>query len=57
MIRGLREAIKRICLVLFDSKEIMCLIFGNVIFFGWIGFRLFRGTSEGEVYFPTMIEG
>ena len=57
MIRGLREAIKRMWLVLYDSKEIMSLIFANVILFGWIGFRLFRGTAEGEMYFPTMLEG
>lgn len=56
-IRALREAIKRIALVLYDSKEIVLMIIAYVILFGWLGYRLFRGTQEGEAYFPTLAEG
>lgn len=55
-IRNLRDSIKRICLVVYDSKEIMMLLISYIVFFSWIGTRLFRGTQEGEKYFPTLTE-
>jgi hypothetical protein len=56
-VRALREALKRVALVIYDSKEILMLTIAYVIIFGWIGFRLFRGTQQGEAYFPTLSEG
>jgi len=53
-IRSVREAIKRIMLVMYDSKEILLLIIGYIVFFSWAGFRLFRGTPQGAAYFPTL---
>lgn len=55
-IRSLRESIKRICLVVYDSKEILILLLFYIIFFAWIGTRLFRGTQEGEAYFSSLSE-
>jgi hypothetical protein len=56
-VRALREALKRVALVIYDSKEILMICIAYVIIFGWIGFRLFRGTQQGEAYFPTLSEG
>jgi len=56
-IRSLRESIRRIVLVVSDSKEILLLIIAYNLFFGWIGTILFRGTQEGEQYFPNLTEG
>lgn len=56
-IRSLRESLKRIALVVYDSKEIMMLLVSYILFFGWIATRLFRGTQEGEKYFPNLSEG
>jgi len=55
-IRELREALKRVVLVISDSKEILLMIISYIILFGWIGFRLFRGTQQGEAYFSSLIE-
>lgn len=55
-IRALREAIKRITLVIYDSIGILMMVTSHIIFFGWLGFRLFRGTQEGEAYFSTLEE-
>ncbi|CAI2380053.1 unnamed protein product [Moneuplotes crassus] len=56
-LRSLRESVRRIILVVYDSKEIVVLIIGYNIFFGWIGTILFQGTQEGEVYFSSLSEG
>ena len=56
-IRALREAIGRIALVIYDSVAIIVMVIGYVIVSGWIGYRLFRGTQEGEAYFPSLEEG
>jgi hypothetical protein len=53
-IRSLREAIKRIVYVLFDSKEILLLLISYIVFSSWAGYRLFRGTPEGEAYFTSL---
>ncbi|CAI2386453.1 unnamed protein product [Moneuplotes crassus] len=55
-IRGLREAIKRIALVIYDSKEILLMIISYIVLFGWVGYRLFRGTQQGEAYFSSLVE-
>lgn len=55
-IRALREAIKRIALVMYDSYVIVLMIISYVILFGWIGYRLFRGTQQGEAYFSSLVE-
>ena len=56
-IRSLREWISRIIMVVYDSKEILMLMVGYVLFFGWVGARLFRGTIEGEKYFTSLWDG
>ena len=55
-IRSLRESIKRIVLVVYDSKEIMLLLVAYILLFAWIGTRLFRGTQQGEAYFSSLSE-
>jgi two pore calcium channel protein, plant len=55
-IRALREALKRVALVIYDSKEILMFIIAYIIIFGWIGHRLFRGTQQGEAYFSSLSE-
>ena len=52
-VRSIRECISRIILVVYDSKEIIFLMIGYVFFFSWIGKILFKGTVEGEKYFPS----
>lgn len=32
------------------------MIIAYVILFGWIGYRLYRGTQEGEAYFSSLQE-
>ena len=32
------------------------MISSYVIIFGWIGYRLFRGTQQGEAYFSSLVE-
>lgn len=54
-IRALRESIKRIVLVVIDSKEILFLLVAYNVFFAWIGIILFKGTQE-EQYFPSLTE-
>lgn len=44
LVRGLREMILRIMEVVWDSKAILVLMISYVLFFGWAGYRLFRGT-------------
>lgn len=56
-IRSLREALKRIALVIWDSKEILLVVIAFIFLFGWVGFRLFRGTQQGEAYFSSLSEG
>ena len=54
-IRALRESIKRIVLVVYDSKEILLLLVAYNVFFAWIGIILFKGTQE-EQYFPNLTD-
>ena len=44
-------------MVVYDSKAILMLMVGYVLFFGWVGVRLFRGTIEGEKYFTSLWDG
>lgn len=50
----LRSAWKLILCVIWDSKTILVMMIGFVVFFGWMGFRLFRGTLEGSANFSTL---
>lgn len=56
-IRSLRESIRRILLVVYDSKEILLMLLTFILFFAFIGCRLFRGTSEGVQQFRTYVDG
>ena len=56
-LRSLRETLNRILLVVYDSKEILWLIIAYIIFSGWVGYKLFKGTLEGIEYFSDYIEG
>lgn len=47
IVRSVREVIRRIVEVVWDSKAVLILMISYVVFFGWVGFRLFRGTQEG----------
>ena len=40
--------------VLWRSKEVVVLIVVFIIFFSFLGYRLFRGLGEGQAYFPTI---
>ena len=42
--------------MIYDSKEILMFIVAYIIVFGWVAHRLFRGTQQGEAYFPTLSE-
>ncbi|CAI2359144.1 unnamed protein product [Moneuplotes crassus] len=55
-IRSLREAMKRIILVIYDSKEIFFLIIFYLLFFSWAGYMLFEGTPQGFAYFGSLYE-
>ena len=54
-IRQLRRALNRIGLVIYDSSQILLFLLAYIIVFGYIGFRLFRGTQEGAQYFPDKL--
>ena len=53
-VRSVRECWKRVILVLWDSILFVVLIVAYVMFFGWLAYRFFRGTLEGEAFFPTL---
>ena len=53
-VRSIRECLYRIVMVVYDSKEILLLMIGYVFFFSWIGVMLFKGSVEGEKYFPCL---
>ena len=55
-VRSLREAWRRIMVVVWDSKEILILWICYVLFFGWTGFRMFRGTQEGAARCRSMTD-
>ena len=51
MIRGIREQWKRYLYVIFDSAEMVAFIAVYIIYFSWIGMRMFKGSIEGITYF------
>ena len=63
----MRESWKRVSIVLWRSKEIIFLIIVFIVFFSFLGYRLFRGIvineldylhklglGEGYAYFPSL---
>ena len=56
-VRSVREAWKRVLLVMWDSKDILLMLAAYIVFFGWAGYRIFKGSLEGEAYFPTLSDG
>ena len=57
LVRTLREAWKRVVLVMWDSKDILLMLAGYVVLYGWAGYRLFKGSLEGEAYFSSLAQG
>lgn len=54
--RQLRNIFKTIILVMWDSAQILFFIIAYIFGFAWIGYRLFRGTIEGNSGFNTLQE-
>ena len=52
--RSLREQWKRYAFVMYDSIEMVLFIIGFIIFYSYLGYRLFKGSLEGEAYFSTI---
>ena len=52
-IRVLREYAKRYFLVIKDSTPMVLFIVVYILYFAWMGQRLFSGTLEGVQYFDT----
>ena len=53
MIRTIREQWRRYIFVILDSAEMVIFIAVYIIYFSWIGLRLFKGTIEGISYFDS----
>ena len=53
MIRTIREQWKRYLFVILDSAQMVVFIAVFIIYFSWIGLRLFKGTIEGIQYFDN----
>ena len=47
-VRSLREAWKRVLLVIWDSRDIIMMIAAYIVFYGWTAYTLFNGTIEGQ---------
>ena len=43
-------------LVIYDSFAILSLLICYVVFMGWVGFRLFRGTQEGVAQCASIVD-
>jgi hypothetical protein len=54
--RSLREQWKRYLYVIHDSAQMVIFIATYILFFSWVGYRLFRGTPEGIENFSTFGE-
>ena len=52
-IRIIREYWKRYWLVMCDSTPMVLFIIVYILYFSWMGQRLFSGTLEGVQYFST----
>ena len=48
--RRVRDSWRRVTVVLWRSKEVVVLIVVFIIFFSFLGYRLFRGLGEGQAY-------
>ena len=55
LVRSLRESLNRFILVIYDSISLLLFIILYVVFFSWLGVRLFRGTVEGVQYYSGFL--
>lgn len=39
---------------MWDSREMILFIIAFIMFYAWLGYRLFKGTLEGEAYMATI---
>jgi predicted permease len=53
-IRSMRDYAKRYSLVIKDSTPMVLFIVVYILYFSWMGQRLFAGTLEGTQYFGTL---
>lgn len=54
-VRSIRRTWLRFLLVLKDSFSMIMFIMFYVLFFALLGFRIFRGSVEGVMYFPDYV--
>ena len=54
--RNLREASTRLLEVIWKSKNMIILLIIYYILFGWVAYRMFAGTSQGNSIFRTREE-
>lgn len=55
-VRSIRRTWLRFLLVLKDSLSMIMFIMFYVLFFALLGYRIFRGSREGVMYFPDYVE-
>jgi len=53
-VRSVRECCKRIYESIKEAVSIAFLLAVQVVFFGYLGLVLFKGTAEGETYFSSL---
>lgn len=56
LLRNLREASMRLFEVIWKSKNMIILLITYYALFGWIAYRMFQGTSQGNAIFATREE-
>lgn len=53
LLRNLREASARLFQVMWKSKNMIILLIIYYLLFGWVAYRMYAGTSQGNSIFPT----
>jgi len=53
ILRNLREASARLFKVMWQSKNMIILLVIYYLLFGWVGNRIYAGTSQGNAIFAT----
>lgn len=56
LVRSIRETFRRFIYVMYDSIQMIGFITMYVLFFGFLGMRIFEGTVEGVSYFSTYVD-
>jgi len=52
--QSLWRTFRTFALVVWESKEIICLYISYIVMFGWIAYWLFWGTVEGASVCPDL---